>query len=202
MSELDGLKEECLGCRKCLVGGREIDGMSAHVFSSMNAGAKVMVVGQNPGREEVADGEPFTGDSGVRFCRLVKEVVGLDREDLYLSNVVRCFMPGNRRPCQSEMDNCRSFLDREVEIVDPKVIVAIGRPTMKQLTGVSGGIIKNCGKLIFSPRYGRYVLALIHPSKTNMNNEERRELFMGGLRELKRHLEEMDGGQSDSGGGE
>lgn len=198
MSDLKGLKKECLDCRKCLIGGKDIDGNTSNVFSNMNTSAKIMVVGQNPGKDEVAAGEPFVGASGKYFNKVLQEVVGISREDLYISNMVRCYTPENRRPRRSEMENCRGFLDREIELLDPEVIIALGGPALRQLTGVNG-ITKNCGEMIFSPRYKRYVLALLHPSPLNTNNPERRELFMSGLGKLKEYLEkEGIGGPSNS----
>lgn len=188
-NELDELKIACSNCRRCLVGGREIDGKPANVFSNMNLGADIMVVGQNPGLEEVAAGEPFVGESGRRFKELMKEIAGVSEDRLYLCNLVRCFMPGFRRPCQNEMDNCGSYLDREVEIIDPKIIIALGRPTMKQLTGFSGGIIRHCGEIIFSPKYKKNVLILLHPSPRNMDTEDSRKMIEVGLVRLRGYLD-------------
>lgn len=189
MSNLEGLKNECLACRKCQIGGQDVCGKKSNVFSNMNPDAKIMVVGQNPGRDEVAAGEPFVGASGQYFNKILQDVVGITRKDLYVSNVVRCYTPDNRKPKSSEVENCRPFLDREVELVDPEIIVALGGPALRQLTGVNG-IMKHCGEMIFSPRYKKFVLAMLHPSPLNMNNPERREMFLSGLDRLKQHLEE------------
>ena len=155
----------------------------------MNHAADIMVVGQNPGKDEVRQGEPFVGASGKFFDEAMKERVGLERSGFYISNTVRCFTPNNRKPTVKEIDNCLDFLDREIEIIKPKVMIALGAPAFKQLTGMSG-IMKHCGEMIFSPRYGVYVLALLHPSPYNTNDPTRRKMFYDGLEKLKEYLDE------------
>ena len=189
---LSSLRDECLGCRKCAIGGVKVEErFLSNVFSNMNTKARIMVVGQNPGRTEVEQGVPFVGPSGTFFDKAIEEI-GLSRDDLYVSNVVRCFTPGNRAPRDAEMESCRYFLDREAAIVDPVVIVALGSPAFKQLTGMSG-IMKHVGDKAFSPRYGVYVVPLLHPSPYNTNSPERRELFFKGLKVLKEFLDENVG---------
>jgi len=194
MNSLEMLRDECVSCRKCDIGGVMVEGgFVSNVFSNMNGDARIMVVGQNPGSKEVEVGEPFVGPSGAFFDRSVKEIVGLDRSDFYVSNVVRCYTPNNRPPRMGEKDNCRYFLDREIALVNPKVIIALGAPAFKQLTGMSG-IMKHCGERIFSPRYGVFVIPILHPSPRNTNDPGRREIFYDGLRSLKEVLDEQDMG--------
>jgi len=114
MNDLDILKKECLGCTKCAIGGVHLDNGLSNVFSNMNIDADIMVVGQNPGSDEVKGAEPFIGDSGKFFDKVMLEVCGLSRDDFYISNVVRCYTPGNRKPYQNEIDSCRDFLDKEI----------------------------------------------------------------------------------------
>lgn len=191
MKSLERLQNECLLCKKCPIGGKHHHGSISNVFSNMNIDARIMVVGQNPGAEEVERGEPFVGASGRFFDKAVDEVLDLKRDDLYISNVVRCYTPGNRKPSWGEIENCGDFLDREVKMVQPKVMVALGAFAFKQLTGMSG-IMKHCGEMVFSPRHGVFVLALLHPSPYNTNDPERREMFYKGLRTLREHLDGLD----------
>ena len=186
---LEELREECVACRKCAIGGQLVDGNLTNVFSNMNVLAKIMVVGQNPGKDEVQQGEPFVGKSGQFWDKAVKEVVGLDRSAFYISNITRCFTPGNRKPGQKEMDNCRDFLDREIELLKPKLIIALGAPAMKQLTGMSG-IMKHRGEVIFSPRYGVNVFVIPHPSPYNTASESGKKAFLEDLHNLKAHLDD------------
>ena len=191
MMELEQLREECLKCRRCRIGGVKMDEHISNVFSTMNGQARVMVVGQNPGREEVAKGEPFVGSSGKFFDRATEEVLGMGRRDFYISNTVKCFTPGNRAPSVAEKDNCREFIDREIKIVRPKVVVTLGSPAFKAMTGMSG-ITKHHGIPIYSVRHKVNVLPLFHPSPLNMNSKEKRQMFYTGLKKLKEILDECD----------
>jgi len=188
------LKRLCIDCRKCPIGGKTVvnteagSGNISNVFSNMNGTAQIMVVGQNPGMDEVYQGTPFVGDSGKVFDAALQDVLGIHRSSLYITNVVKCYTPKNRKPTQPELDACRSFLDREVEMVKPKVIIALGGFAFKQLTGMSG-IMKHCGETVFSPRYGVNVLALLHPSPFNTNHPERRMMFFSGLEKLREYLD-------------
>jgi DNA polymerase len=191
MKDLELLKNECLDCSKCVVGGRKVHGGKSNVFSNMNLDADIMVVGQNPGADEVKRGEPFVGDSGKVFDKLILETCGLTRKDFYISNAVRCYTPDNRKPYQLEVDNCRSFLDREIKIVEPKLIIGLGGFALKQLTGKTG-IMKNHGKVIFSIRYGVDVIPLLHPSPVNTQKEDRMKMLLDDLNQVKIYLENMD----------
>lgn len=183
------LRDECLACRRCAIGGQTIEGFPSNVFSNMNCTAKVVVVGQNPGAEETRQGEPFVGKSGRFFDLSVASFIGLKRSDLYISNCLKCYTPGNRKPFQSELDNCQHFLDKEIEILKPKVIIALGGPAFTQLTGMSG-IMKHHGETIFSPRYSTVVVPVLHPSPLNTNDPVKREMFFDDLRAVKEFLNE------------
>ena len=188
-NELLALSQECVACRKCQIGGQLIDGkFLSNVLSNMNLGAKIMVIGQNPGREEIERKEPFVGIAGRLFDKALLEIVGLKRSDLYIGNSIRCFSPGNRKPFQQEEDNCREFLDKEIAIVKPEIIVALGSLAFKQLTGMSG-IMRHHGEIIPSIRYRVPVIPVLHPSPLNTNNPERREGFYNDLRKLKEFLD-------------
>jgi len=187
--ELAKLKSECLACRKCQMGGMQVDGkFLSNVFSNMNASAEIMVVGQNPGRDEVEQGQPFVGRAGKIFDEAVLEVLGFDRSKLYISNTVRCYTPANRKPFDSERENCCEFLDKEVALIQPKVLVALGGLALKQLTGMSG-MMKNHGQIIMSARYRVPVIPILHPSPLNLSNPVRRREFFSDLWKLKEVLD-------------
>jgi DNA polymerase len=181
------LERKCHACRKCLIGGQLIDGHLSNVFSNMCVKANLMVVGQNPGDVEVKLGTPFVGPSGAFFDRALKDVLDTDRSKLYISNVVRCLTPGNRPPKQVEIDNCQEFLEVEIEIIKPELIVTLGSPALKQVTGISG-IMKCHGEIQMSPRYGLPVLPLLHPSPLNMNKSNKKQMFLADLEILKDYL--------------
>ena len=187
MNSLLALKKECLSCRKCGLGGPCLEGMLANVFSNMCVHPRLMVVGQNPGREEVERGQPFVGTSGKFFDSMMLEHVGLTRKDMYICNTVCCYTPGNRKPSQNEIDTCRDFLDRQIELVKPMIIVALGSPAFKQLTGMSG-ITKHRGIPEFSIRYKCHVFPLLHPSPYNTSTADGKAAYAEDLKILKAFL--------------
>lgn len=203
---IECLKKDCLACRQCAIGGRCLDGKEwssepnadgelepiGNVFSTMNPSAQIAVVGQNPGADEVAQGEPFVGPSGKVFEQALAEFTNLTREDLYITNVTKCHTQANRKPTQGEIDNCRDFLDLEMKIVKPKIAVALGSLAFKAMTGMSG-IMKHCGEVVPSPRYMIPVVAMLHPSPYNTNSPERRKMFEGAMLCLASQLEGSDG---------
>ena len=200
---LECLKKDCLACRRCAIGGRCPDGSEwspepdddgtiqpfSNVFSTMNLEVEVMVVGQNPGADEVAQGEPFVGSSGKVFNESLKRIVGIERDSLYITNTVKCYTQVNRKPTQGEVDNCRDFLDLEVKLVEPKVVVALGSLAFKAMTGMSG-VMRHSGEVVVSPRYLVPVIAMLHPSPYNTNNPERREMFEAAMDKLAAVLKE------------
>jgi DNA polymerase len=143
----------------------------------------VVVIGQNPGRDEVKQSEPFVGASGRFFNEAAKGIIGMERSSFYISNVLRCFSPGNRQPTRQELDACRPILDEEIRIIKPTLIIALGSVAFERLTGMHG-IMKHHGETVVSPRYLTPVIALLHPSPYNTNNPTNREMFHDGLRKV------------------
>ncbi|MEI7943070.1 MAG: uracil-DNA glycosylase [Candidatus Riflemargulisbacteria bacterium] len=160
----------------------------SNVFSNMNPSAKIMVVGQNPGRDEAERDEPFVGEAGKRFDEAMLRIVGLTRKDLYIANTIRCYTPGNRKPFESEITSCRYFLDKEIELIKPKIIIALGGIALKQLTGLNG-VMKHHGKVIHSIRYGVPVMSIIHPSPLNTNMPDKKAAFYDDIQKLKEFLD-------------
>ena len=182
------LESECHKCVRCGIGGKVLfGGHLSNVFSNMCMKARIMVVGQNPGRVEVERGRPFVGESGRFFDGVVLDVLGVDRSTFYICNAVRCHTPGNRPPTASEIENCRSFLDEEIAIVEPELVVTLGGFGLKQVTGLSG-IRKRHGEKIISLRYKVPVIPLLHPSPLNMNKKENREIFREDVAALREYL--------------
>jgi len=99
---------------------------TAPVFGKGKLGAKVFMVGEAPGREEDARGEPFVGQAGKLLDELLAEV-GLARGDVFLTNVIKCHPPGNRTPRSHEITNCFPYLEQQIALVEPLVICTLGR---------------------------------------------------------------------------
>jgi DNA polymerase len=116
------------GCTRCALAG----GRKQVVFGSGNADADLMFIGEGPGAEEDRQGLPFVGPAGELLTKIVA-AIGLGREDVYIANVVKCRPPGNRDPAPAEVAACRGFLERQIDLVRPKVIVCLGRVAAQTL---------------------------------------------------------------------
>jgi uracil-DNA glycosylase len=115
------------------------------VFSDGNPEADVMLVGEAPGRDEDLEGLPFVGRSGQLLDRILA-AIGLDRQSAYIANVIPWRPPGNRTPTPQETEICRPFIERQIELANPKVLVTLGGPSAKLLLRTSEGILRLRGK--------------------------------------------------------
>jgi uracil-DNA glycosylase family 4 len=120
------LGEDCTRCKLHKQGRKQI------VFGVGNPRAELMFIGEGPGADEDQQGEPFVGRAGQLLNKMI-EAMGLKRSDVYISNVVKCRPPGNRTPERDECETCMPFLVRQVEAINPKVIVALGAVAAKNL---------------------------------------------------------------------
>jgi uracil-DNA glycosylase family 4 len=111
------------------------------VFADGNPEAPLMLVGEAPGRDEDIEGRPFVGRSGQLLDRMLA-AIGLDRSGAYIANVIPWRPPGNRTPTPLETEICRPFIERQIELAGPKVIVALGGPSTKVLVGRTEGILR------------------------------------------------------------
>ena len=144
-------------CQRCALGPTR----NQFVFGSGNAGSLLMFVGEGPGADEDRLGLPFVGKAGKLLDRMI-DVIGLDREDVYVTNVVKCRPPNNRNPTPDEIAHCIGILERQIELVNPKLVVTLGNvPTQALLPG-SPGITKSRGGL---KKYRDWnILPTFHPS--------------------------------------
>ena len=118
----DEVAEAVRGCRLCGL----CETRTQTVFGVGNRSARLMVVGEAPGAEEDRQGEPFVGRAGQLLTKII-EAIGLKREDVYIANVIKCRPPGNRNPEPDEVEQCEPFLFRQIDIIKPRVIVALGK---------------------------------------------------------------------------
>ena len=132
------------------------------VISRGAATAPLMLIGEAPGAREDTLGQPFVGRSGQLLDRLLLEV-GLNPEsDLYICNAVKCRPPQNRRPKRAELTACRPWLDRQIDQVNPSVIVLLGATAVESLLGIKGGMTQLRGQWLSWD--GRDVMPIFHPS--------------------------------------
>ena len=116
------------------------------VFGAGNADADLMFVGEAPGQQEDLRGEPFVGRSGQLLDKMVWEEMGLTRDRFYIANTVKCRPPGNRDPQPAEIAACGPWLEAQVDLIDPKVVVTLGNFAAKLLLGTTEGITKLRGR--------------------------------------------------------
>ena len=159
-SKVGSLAELCQQnseCQRCALGPTR----NQFVFGSGHDGSSLMFVGEGPGADEDRLGLPFVGKAGKLLDRMI-DVIGLDREDVYVTNVVKCRPPNNRNPTSDEIAHCMGILERQIELVNPKLIVTLGNvPTQALLPG-SPGITKSRGSL---KKYRDWnILPTFHPS--------------------------------------
>jgi uracil-DNA glycosylase family 4 len=124
------LREEIGDCVKCKLAGKRTN----IVFGEGNPDARLMFIGEAPGREEDRQGRPFVGEAGKLLTRLI-EKMGFTRADVYIANIVKCRPPMNRDPEDDEIKECQSFLQRQIEIINPDVIMSLGRISALTLIG-------------------------------------------------------------------
>jgi DNA polymerase len=127
---LKKLREEIGDCRRCKLSQKR----THIVFGEGNPDARLIFIGEAPGREEDLQARPFVGDAGKVLTRLI-EKMGFKREDVYIANIVKCRPPMNRDPETDEIEACRGFVERQVEIINPDVIMSLGRISAITLTG-------------------------------------------------------------------
>jgi uracil-DNA glycosylase len=127
---LAALSEVVAGCRRC----RLCEGRQNTVFGSGDPNADLMFIGEGPGAEEDRKGLPFVGRAGELLTRIV-EAIGMTRQQVYIANIVKCRPPGNRDPQPDEVAACRSYLERQIALVRPRLIVALGRIAAQTLLG-------------------------------------------------------------------
>jgi len=128
-------------CTRC----RLHEGRTHLVFGVGSPEADLMFVGEGPGADEDAQGEPFVGRAGKKLNEMIS-AIGLRREDVYIANVVKCRPPGNRDPKPDEIATCSKFLESQIAAIRPKVIVTLGSPASKLLLSTSTGITRLRGQ--------------------------------------------------------
>jgi DNA polymerase len=127
------LRNEIGDCQRCKLS----KGRTHIVFGEGSVNARIIFIGEAPGREEDLQARPFVGDAGQLLTRLI-EKMGLTREEVYIANIVKCRPPMNRDPQDDEIATCFPFVHRQAEIIAPEVIVSLGRISTHTLLGIKG----------------------------------------------------------------
>lgn len=145
------------------------------VFGTGNPNSKLVFLGEAPGADEDKQGVPFVGRAGQLLTDMITKGMKLKREDVYICNILRCRPPGNRNPSPEEAENCRTFLDRTLEIVKPKYICCLGAVAAKNLLHSEESIGKMRGKVL--DYHGIKVICTYHPAYLLRNPSAKAETW-------------------------
>jgi DNA polymerase len=172
------------GCQRCgLAAGRR------HVvFGSGDPGARLMFIGEGPGEQEDRQGLPFVGRAGELLTRILR-AIGLTREQVYIANIVKCRPPGNRDPQPAEVAACRGYLERQIELIRPRILVALGRVAAQTLLGTDRPLGRLRGQ--WWPLFGAELRVTYHPAAILRNEQFKRPTWedMQVVRDRLRELE-------------
>jgi uracil-DNA glycosylase len=169
--ELLAIREDigdCTRCKLCRLGRQKI------VYGVGSPRADLMFVGEAPGRDEDSQGIPFVGRAGQKLTQII-EAIGLKRDDVYIANVIKCRPPENRNPEPDEVETCEQFLFRQIDVIKPKVIVALGTFAARSLLKTDAPISRLRGR-VYDYRGARLV-PTFHPAYLLRNPSCRREVW-------------------------
>jgi DNA polymerase len=167
---LEEIRADLGDCKRCRLSEKR----TTIVFGVGNPRAELMFIGEGPGMEEDRQGLPFVGAAGQLLTKII-QAIDLTREQVYITNVVKCRPPNNREPEPDEAEACRPFLDRQIDAVRPKVICALGRVSALNLLRTDEGITRLRGR-IFSYR-GAKLVPTYHPAFLLRNPGKKRECW-------------------------
>jgi uracil-DNA glycosylase family 4 len=177
------LAEEASGCTRCPLATSR----NRVVFGVGSPVADLMLVGEAPGFHEDQQGEPFVGAAGKLLDRLLSEV-GMARSDVYIANVLKCRPPGNRDPLPAEIEACSEYLRRQLELVDPRVVVTLGNFSTKLLLKREVGITRLRGQVY--PWWRRHLVPTLHPAAALRGGDQVVEQMRADFRLAKETLEQ------------
>ncbi|MBR4927432.1 MAG: uracil-DNA glycosylase [Alphaproteobacteria bacterium] len=164
---LEAVRQKCATCQKCAL----CQTRTQTVFSGGIPNPKLMLIGEAPGFFEDQEGEPFVGKAGQLLDKIF-ESVGLSRQkNVYICNKIKCRPPNNRDPLPAEKEACREYLDAQIDILRPKIILLCGKVALKSFIDTDLGITKVRGKWFDGP-YGAKMMPIFHPSYLLRNQQK------------------------------
>ncbi len=185
MEAWEALEQECLQCHNCPLANTRTN----VVVGVGDRNADVLFVGEGPGENEDLQGEPFVGKAGQLLDEMLS-LIGLYRDkNFYITNVVKCRPPQNRNPANEEMAACKGFLDRQIQLLQPKVLICLGRFAAQELIRPDFGITKEHG--IWSQgEDGIWKIAIFHPSAL-LRDVSKRPATFEDLRVIREKIREV-----------
>lgn len=178
------LENSIINCNKCKL----CKTRQNIVFGTGNKKAEIMLIGEGPGADEDMQGEPFVGRAG-KLMNMAFGVVGINRQDVYIANVVKCRPPANRNPEDDEAFACLNYLRNQVILVKPKIIVLLGSVALKNILGKGYGITNSRGKWI--ERKGIKYMPTWHPAAL-LRDETKKVDFINDLKLVVNELKEKE----------
>lgn len=170
MPQWDELKSTCLRCKNCPLHSTR----NNVVFGVGKQNADIMFIGEGPGEQEDLQGEPFVGAAGKLLDDMLS-IIDVNRTNCYIANIVKCRPPMNRDPKDEEQDACIAYLQKQIELVNPAIIVCLGRIAAKRILDPDYRITKDHGKWLC--RNGVWMTAIYHPSALLRDPTKRPETF-------------------------
>ena len=180
---LEELREAIGDCRRCKLWS----GRTHLVFGVGNPKAKLMFIGEGPGRDEDMQGEPFVGRAGQLLTDIITKGMGLKREDVYIANVVKCRPPENRNPEPDEVASCEPFLKKQIDLVRPEIIIALGKFAVQTLLQSKVPITKLRGN--WHSYHGIKLMPTFHPAYLLRNPADKKLVW----EDIKKVIKEMNG---------
>jgi len=185
-SRLAAIRQDLGDCTRCGLhrGRKQI------VFGVGDPDADLVVCGEAPGYHEDQRGEPFVGPAGEMLDKMLRHVIGLERSEVYILNIVKCRPPKNRNPLPDEVGACTPFLERQIQSIAPKVILVLGSVAFRSLLGVEQGIKRNRGR--WREVHGVPVMPTFHPAYLLRQPGDKRLTFED-LKDLRRRYDALGG---------
>jgi uracil-DNA glycosylase family 4 len=181
VKSLEELRDDIGDCRRC-----KLHSARTHVvFGVGNAHANLMFVGEGPGRDEDLKGEPFVGRAGQLLTDIITKGMGLRREDVYIANVIKCRPPQNRNPEPDEVATCEPFLKKQIELIQPEIIVALGKFAVQTLLQSKDPITRLRGN--WHEYMGIKLMPTFHPAYLLRNPADKKLVW----EDIKKVMKEM-----------
>ncbi len=182
---MESLKEACAACQKCALGASRTNS----VFGVGNENADLMFVGEAPGEQEDLSGIPFVGRAGQLLDKFLF-AVDIPREEVYIANILKCRPPKNRDPLPEEEDCCIDFLRAQVRLIQPKIIVCLGRISAMRLIKEDFKITKEHGVYF---QKGEYLMTAVYHPAALLRDPRKKEDMLEDMKQIKAKLDELRG---------
>ena len=191
MKALDALKSQCAACQCCDLAYHR----NQVVVGRGNPGADLMLIGEAPGADEDSQGLPFVGRSGRLLSELLEAAELDEDQDLHICNVIKCRPPNNRKPTSNEIKQCRPWLEEQIALVNPSLVLLAGATALQALLGIKSGISKLRGQ--WHEQEGKAFMPVFHPSYLlrfgSREEGSPRALTLRDFQEAKRRLSALRG---------